>query len=156
MTHRTNPYATPELMGLVAPLIEYSRTVESMGLEPALLELVKIRASQINGCGVCLNMHTQDARRAGESEQRIFMLDAWRESPLYTDRERAALAWTETLTRLSETHAPDEEYALMAAQFTPGEQVKLTLEISVINSFNRLGAGFRVKHPLGKSTAHAA
>ena len=153
MSTRINPYARPEL---VAPLVEYARKVEDLGLEPSLLELVKIRASQINGCGVCLNMHAQDARRAGETEQRIFMLGAWRESPLYTDRERAALAWTDTLTRLSETHAPDAEYEAMAAHFTPEEQVKLTLMINVINSFNRLGAGFRLRHPTGSPSQQAA
>jgi AhpD family alkylhydroperoxidase len=153
MAARTNPYANLEL---VAPLIEFAHKIEVQGLEPSLLELVKIRASQINGCGVCLNMHTADARRAGESEQRIFMLDAWRESPLYTERERAALAWTDALTRLAETHAPDADYEAMAAQFTPDEQVKLTLMIATINSFNRVGAGFRVRHPTGTTAQQAA
>jgi AhpD family alkylhydroperoxidase len=144
MAHRANPYVHAEL---VRPLIEYAHTIEAQGLERPLLELVKIRASQINGCGVCLNMHTQEARQAGETEARIFMLDAWRESPLYTDRERAALGWTESLTRLAQTHAPDADYEAMAAHFTPEEQVKLTLAIGMINSFNKLGAGFRVRHP---------
>lgn len=153
MTQRINPYA--EHYALVAPFIDYAKATEAAGLEPSLNELIKIRASQLNGCGVCLHMHTKEARAQGESETRIFMLDAWRESPLFTDRERAALAWTEALTRLSETHAPDADYALVQAQFTPEEQVKLTLMIGVINVFNRLGAGFRVQHPAGKERAAA-
>ena len=108
---------------------------------------MEIRASQINGCAVCLHMHTEEALRSGESPMRLYMLDAWRESPLYTAREKAALGWTEALTRLSETRAPDEDYAALKAQFTKEEQVVLTLLIGVINSFNKLGVGFRVSHP---------
>ena len=145
MTARLNPYA--QSMKLVQPLIDLAAIVAKSGLEPSLQELVKIRASQINGCSVCLNMHTQEARRAGESEQRIYMLDAWRESPLYNPRERAALAWTESLTRVAETHAPDEDYQMIAEQFTPEEQINLTMMIVVINGFNRIGVGFRVGHP---------
>lgn len=147
MTSRINPYATAP--ALIQPLIDFGTTVVQNGLEPSLMELVKIRASQINGCAVCLHMHTRDARKNGESEQRIFMLDAWRESPLYSSRERAALGWTEALTRLAETHAPDEAYEPLRAEFTDEEQVKLTLLIVVINGFNRLGAGFHVSHPAG-------
>ena len=145
MTARLNPYT--HSLKLVQPLIDLARTVEKSGLEPSLLGLVKIRASQINGCSICLHMHSQEARHAGESEERIFMLDAWRESPLYNPRERAALAWTEALTRLSETHAPDEDYQMIAEQFSPDEQINLTMMIAVINSFNRFGVGFRVGHP---------
>jgi alkylhydroperoxidase family enzyme len=96
-------------------------------------------------------MHSRDARKAGETEERIFMLDAWHESPLYTDRERAALAWTEALTRLSETRAPDDVYRAVQEHFTDREQVMLTLVINVINSFNRLGVGFRVEHAVGSA-----
>ncbi|HVW73730.1 MAG TPA: carboxymuconolactone decarboxylase family protein [Rhizomicrobium sp.] len=142
MTTRLNPYAN---MKLVQPFIDFSKAMAAnSGLEPSLLELVKIRASQINGCSICLAMHTQEARHAGESEERIYMLNAWRESSLYNARERAALAWTEALTRLTETGAPDEDYEMMAAQFSAEEQVNLTMAIVVINGFNRLGVGFRV------------
>src|SRR5512134_3729986 len=96
------------------------------GLEPSLYHLVKTRASQINGCAYCIHMHTKDARAHGETEERLYLLDAWRESPLYTERERAALAWTESLTRISETHAPDADYELVRAQFKDDELVKLT------------------------------
>ena len=145
MTPRLNPYA--QSMKLVQPLIDLAGIVAKSGLELSLLELVKIRASQINGCAVCLHMHTLEARRAGESEERIYMLNAWQESPLYNARERAALAWTETLTRLAETRAPDEDYRMIAEQFTPEEQVNLTMMIVVINGFNRIGVGFRVGQP---------
>ena len=143
MTQRINPYAAaPQLLD---GLIKYAHTVEAMGLEKSLLELVKIRASQINGCAVCLHMHAQEARRQGESDDRILMLDAWHETGLYTPREKAALAWTEALTRLTETRAPDEAYGAAKAQFTDEELIKLTLMINVINSFNRFGVGFRVE-----------
>ena len=111
-------------------------------LEPSLVELVKIRSSQINGCANCINIHTTEARRRGETEQRIYLLPAWREAPCYTERERAALGWTEALTRLSEGHAHDSAYAALKAQFSDEEQVKLTLMINVINGWNRLSVGF--------------
>jgi AhpD family alkylhydroperoxidase len=114
----------------------------SSSLEPSLGELVKIRASQINGCANCLNIHTMFAREQGETEQRIHLLPAWREAPCYTDRERAALGWTEALTRLSEGHAHESAYAALKAAFTEEEQVKLTLMINVINGYNRLAVGF--------------
>ena len=143
MTPRINPYAVaPKLLD---ELIRYSRTVEAMGLEKSLLELVKIRASQINGCAVCLHMHAEEARRQGESDDRILMLDAWHETGLYTPREKAALAWTEALTRLTETRAPDEAYDAARAEFSDEDLIKLTLMINVINSFNRFGVGFRVE-----------
>jgi AhpD family alkylhydroperoxidase len=143
MKSRGNPYTS---LDLVKPLIDYSTAIQAR-LEPSLGHLVKIRASQINGCGVCLNMHTQEARKDGETQERIFLLDAWRESPLYTDRERAALGWTEALVRLSDTRAPDEDYAAVEGQFTEAERVNLTLLIGAIMSFNQLGVGFRVRHP---------
>ncbi len=136
--------ASPEAVQAMLALSAY---VADCGIEHSLAELVKIRASQINGCANCLHMHTADARKAGESEERIYLLSAWRESLLYTPRERAALAWTEALTKLSETQAPDADYAALAAQFSPKEQVDLTVIINVINSWNRLAVGFRTVHP---------
>jgi len=111
-------------------------------LEPSLIELVKIRASQINACANCLNMHTAEARAQGETEQRLYLLAAWREAPCYTPRERAALGWTDALTRLSEGHGQQEAHAALAAEFSAEEQVKLTLMINVINGWNRLAVGF--------------
>jgi len=111
-------------------------------LEPGLVSLVEVRASQINGCANCINMHTADARQRGETEQRLYLLSAWREAPCYTDRERAALGWTEALTRLSEGHAIESARTALNAHFTEEEQVKLTLMINVINGWNRLAVGF--------------
>jgi AhpD family alkylhydroperoxidase len=117
------------------------------GLDPVLMDLVRLRASQINGCAYCIHMHTTDLRKLGEPEMRLYMLDAWRESSLYSDKERAALGWTEALTKLSETRAPDADYAALKAQFSEGEQVHLTLLIGSINAWNRLAVGFRLAHP---------
>ena len=111
-------------------------------LEPSLVELVKIRAAQINGCANCLNMHTAEARAKGETEQRIYLLSAWREAPVYTARERAALAWTDALTRLSQGHTHEAAHAALSAEFSEEEQVRLTLVINVINGWNRLAVGF--------------
>jgi AhpD family alkylhydroperoxidase len=111
-------------------------------LDPTLMELVKIRASQINGCANCINMHAEWARAKGETEQRIYLLPAWREAPCYSERERAALGWTEALTRLSEGSAHESAYETLKAQFTVEEQVKLTLMINDINGWNRLSVGF--------------
>ncbi len=118
------------------------------GLDSSLVELVKIRASQINGCAFCLHMHTRDARAKGESEQRIYLLDAWRESPLYSERERAALAWTEAVTLVSETHVPDEVFAEAKAQFSDEALAQLTLLIVAINGWNRFAIAFRSVHPV--------
>lgn len=127
------------------------------GLEAPLLELVKIRASQVNGCAYCIDMHTKDARLAGETEQRIYALSAWRETPFFSDRERAALEWTETVTLLADTHVPDEVYARVSTQFDEAELVALTLAIVVINGWNRLAVSFRA--PAGSyqppAVAHA-
>ncbi|GGF87562.1 alkyl hydroperoxide reductase AhpD [Azorhizobium oxalatiphilum] len=131
------PEAIKAMMALEA---SFSRTT----LEPALRELVKMRASQINGCAFCLHMHAADARKQGESEMRLHLLAGWREAPFYTDRERAALAWTEALTRIAETGAPDADYAQLSAVFSAEEQVQLTLLIGAINTWNRLQIGFRV------------
>jgi AhpD family alkylhydroperoxidase len=111
-------------------------------IEPSLAELVKIRASQINGCANCINMHAAEAREKGETEQRIYLLSAWRDAPCYTDRERAALGWTDALTRLCDGPAHENAYEALKAQFTEAEQVKLTLVINVINGWNRLSVGF--------------
>ncbi len=119
------------------------RAVHESGLEPSLLELVKTRASQINGCAYCLDMHTKDARAGGETEQRLYALSAWRETPFYTDRERAALAWTEAVTLISETHVPDEVYEQAREQFSEQELAYLTLAIIAINGWNRLAVSFR-------------
>lgn len=142
MTKRFNPYT--QYFKLAKPLIDFGQTVEGYGLEKSLMELVKVRASQINHCGVCLDMHSKDAVKNGESWERIVMLDAWRETSLFSAREQAALAWTETLTRVSDQGAPDEVYELVQANFSEKEQVALTLLIGVINSFNRVGVGFHV------------
>jgi AhpD family alkylhydroperoxidase len=127
-------------------------------LEPSLIGLVEIRASQINGCANCINMHTQEARAKGETEQRIYLLSAWREAPCYTDRERAALGWTEALTRLSEGHALESAREALEAEFTKEEQVKLTLMVNIINGWNRIAVGFRqfVDPAEAKSAAQAA
>ena len=117
--------------------------VDTCGLERPLLELVKIRSSQINGCAYCIDMHTKDARALGESEQRIYMLSAWRESPFYTDRERAALEWAEAVTLISEGHVPDDVYARASKQFSPEELVNLSVAVATINSWNRLAIPFR-------------
>ena len=131
----------------VKPLLDMEAYIKDSGLEHALIELVKTRASQINGCAYCLHMHTKDARAAGESEQRLYLLNAWHESQLYTPRERAALQWTEALTLVSETHAPDDAYEAIKAQFKPKEIVDLTLLIATINAWNRIAIGFRAEHP---------
>src|SRR3954447_6942079 len=110
--------------------------------DPKMTELVKLRASQINGCANCINLHATEARAAGETEQRIYLLPAWREAPCYTDRERAALEWTEALTRLSEGLALGSAYETLAAHFTEEERVKLTITINMINDWNRLAVGF--------------
>lgn len=124
-------------------LIALGRLVKNCGLEHPLLELVNIRASQINGCGYCIDMHTQDARAAGETEQRIYALNAWRETPFFSERERAALAWTESVTLIGEDHVPDEAYQSARQHFSEKELVDLTLAIILINSWNRLAIPFR-------------
>jgi AhpD family alkylhydroperoxidase len=122
--------------------------IRQCGLEHSLIDLVKMRASQINGCAYCLDMHSKEARRGGETEQRLYLLNAWHESPLYSDRERAALAWTEALTRVADTHAPDDVYDAVRAQFGEAELVNLTTVIGLINLWNRLSIGFRTQHPV--------
>jgi AhpD family alkylhydroperoxidase len=147
MTPRLNPMTTaPKLM---QAMLELEGKVSGSGLEKSLMGLVKVRASQINGCAFCINMHAKEAREHGESEERLYLLNAWREAPCFSERERAALAWTDALTLLSETHAPDADYETMKAQFTEEEQVKLTLLIATINSWNRIVVGFRTVPAVG-------
>src|SRR3989344_7201453 len=124
-------------------MIALESAVSKLPLEKSLIELVKLRSSQINGCAFCIDMHTADAIKAGETPRRLFAVTAWREAPFFTERERAALLWTESLTQLSLTHAPDEDYEVVAAQFTPKEMVDLTVAINTINGWNRLAVGFR-------------
>jgi AhpD family alkylhydroperoxidase len=127
--------------------------VQSSGLEASLIELVKTRASQINGCAYCIHMHTRDARARGESEERLYLLDAWRESPLYTERERAALAWTEAVTLVSQTHVPDAVYEEVRRHFAEDELVKLTHLVATINVWNRIAISFRSVHPVKRTEA---
>ena len=146
MKPRMNYYqAAPDT---IKALVAVEDQVKASGLEQSLIELVKTRASQINGCAFCINMHTADARKYGETEQRLYLLNAWRESPLYTERERAALGWTEALTLISETHAPDADYEAMRAQFSEAEAVNLTVLIGAINAWNRIAIAFRAVHPV--------
>jgi AhpD family alkylhydroperoxidase len=134
--------ASPEAMHA---LLKVQSFVNECGLEHALLELVKMRASQINGCAFCIDMHAKEARAAGETEQRLYLLDAWREAAhLYTERERAALAWTEAVTRLDSGHVADAVYEEVRRQFSEAELVNLTLAIAVINGWNRLNIAFRM------------
>lgn len=125
------------------------------GLEPALLDLVKFRVSQINGCAYCIDMHTKDARARGETEQRLYALNAWRETPFFTERERAALTWSEAVTEVAATHVPDEVYELARQHFSDKELVDLTLAVVAINSWNRLAISFR-KTPGTYQPAHQA
>ncbi|NVM88050.1 AhpD family alkylhydroperoxidase [Variovorax sp. SG517] len=124
-------------------LIAFEVAIGKLGLEPKLLDLVKLRASQINGCAYCIDLHTADLRKAGETDRRLATLSVWHETPFFTERERAALAWTEAVTQVSLTHAPDEAYEALAAQFSETERVNLTMAINAINSWNRLSIGFR-------------
>jgi AhpD family alkylhydroperoxidase len=135
-------YATVAPQGVEAlrVLEQYCRR---SSLEHPLLELVKTRASQINGCAFCLDMHTKDARAAGETEQRLYALSAWREAPFYTERERAALAWTEAVTLVADTHVPDDVYEEVRKQFNERELADLTFAIVAINGWNRLSVAFR-------------
>ncbi|MEJ8857044.1 carboxymuconolactone decarboxylase family protein [Variovorax robiniae] len=134
--YKASPEAAKAMLAL-------SAAVSKLGLEPLLSELVKLRASQINGCAYCVDMHSTDARKRGETERRLYAVAAWRESPFFTPRERAALAWTEALTRVADTHAPDADYEALCAEFNERERVDLTLAIGTINAWNRLAVGFR-------------
>jgi AhpD family alkylhydroperoxidase len=133
--------ASPEA---VQAMYQLERYVRNSGLDSKLRELIKIRASQMNGCAYCIDMHTKDARALGETEQRIYALNAWRETSFYTDKERAALAWTEALTNIQQGHAPDEVYEETSHHFAESELMSLTLAITTINAWNRIAIGFRV------------
>ena len=146
MNTRLDPFkAAPEIF---KAMLDLSGVVAASSLEHSLGELVKIRASQINGCANCLHMHTREARAAGETEERLHLLAAWREAPGFTARERAALAWTEALTLVAETRAPDADYESVKAEFSDREQVELTALIVTINAWNRFAVGFRVQPAL--------
>ena len=136
-------YAKIAPAGAVEAMYALEKYIAACGLEQSLIQLVKMRASQINGCAFCIDMHSKDARANGDSEQRLYALDAWRETPFFTDRERAALAWTEALTLVSETHAPDAVYEEARKHFNETELVNLTLVITTINTWNRFAIGFR-------------
>ena len=154
MKPRMNFYqAAPDTIKALSTL---EAQVQGSGLEQSLIELVKTRASQINGCAYCINMHTQDARKRGETEQRLYLLNAWREAPVYSERERAALAWTEAVTLISETHTPDDIYAEVSAQFSEAETVNLTMLIATINAWNRLAIAFRAVPSVKRPKATAA
>jgi len=132
--------AAPGVMRAMRGLDTY---LANCGLEPALRELVKLRASQINGCAYCVDMHSLDARALGETEQRLYALPVWQETPFFSERERAALLWTEKLTLISLDHVPDEVYEQVRSHFTDEELANLTLAIATINAWNRFGIGFR-------------
>jgi AhpD family alkylhydroperoxidase len=129
--------------GIFQAMLGLERQVRKAGLDGGLLDLIRMRASQINGCAYCLDMHSKDARAKGETEQRLYGLDAWRETPYFSARERAALEWTEALTLVAETHAPDEVYERVSEQFSEDELVHLTLAIVAINGWNRLNIAAR-------------
>lgn len=146
MKPRLSPYkVAPDMMKALGTL---EAAVKASGLEHSLIELVKTRASQINGCAFCIHMHTRDARAAGETEERLYLLSAWRESPLYTERERAALAWTESVTLVSQTNVPDDVYEQVRGSFSDEEIVKLTMLVATINAWNRIAISFRFIHPV--------
>ena len=149
MSERLNPYkSAPAGFKLMLDMEKY---LAESGLDHSLIHMVKMRASQINGCAYCLDMHSRDARKNGETEQRLYVLDAWRETELFTARERAALAWTEALTLISQTHAPDAVYGEVSAQFSDAELANLTLLIGTINTWNRVAIGFRMPLPVQKA-----
>jgi AhpD family alkylhydroperoxidase len=138
-------HAAPGAVKAMLALETYTR---KSGLEPTLLDLVKIRASQINGCAFCLDMHIREARQGGETDARIYLLDAWSESPVYSERERAALAWTDAVTLVSATHVPDEVFEQARRHFSDEELVNLTLAVATINSWNRINVSFRTMPPV--------
>jgi AhpD family alkylhydroperoxidase len=135
--------------GAYKALVGVENYIRTCGLEPGLIHLVKMRASQINGCAYCLDMHSKDMRKDGETEQRIYLLNAWRESPAYSPRERAALAWTEALTLIADTQAPDDVFEAVRQHFKDDELTNLTVLIGMINLWNRIAIGFRNQHPVG-------
>jgi AhpD family alkylhydroperoxidase len=154
MTQRLNPQTVaPKAL---EPMLALESYLASCGLAESLRHLVKMRASQINGCAYCLHMHSSDALAHGETPARLFLLDAWDESKLFTPREKAALAWTDALTNISQTHAPDADYEALKAHFSEVEIVNLTMLIGAINSWNRLSIGLRSQHPHDRPARQAA
>lgn len=152
MGPRLNPFeAAPDAMKAMLAL---DGSVRKLGIDEQLYWLVKIRASQINGCAYCIHMHTREGRAAGISEDRMHLLSAWRESPLYSAKERAALAWTDALTLLPETGAPDDVFKALQVEFGPKEIVDLTVLIGTINVWNRIAVGFRSLHPVSTEANH--
>jgi AhpD family alkylhydroperoxidase len=145
MTVSPEPYKA--MLGLEA-------AIRKSGLEPRLLNLIKLRASQLNGCAYCIDMHSKDARAEGDDEGRLYVLDAWREAPFYSERERAALEWTEALTHIAQNHAPDEVYERVRAQFSDREVADLTWAIAAINAWNRLAISFRAQPGQYKPPMH--
>ena len=143
MTSRIDVYKYLKTEGAQA-MLALGRAVQASGLERSLLHLVEVRGSQINGCAYCLDMHTKDARAEGETEQRLYALNAWRETPFFSERERAALEWTEALTRIADTHVPDDVYERVRRHFEEPELVALTLAVVAINAWNRVSTAFRV------------
>jgi AhpD family alkylhydroperoxidase len=132
---------------VIKAMVAMEDSFAQSNLDPVLMELVRLRASQINGCAYCIHMHATELRNLGETEMRLHMLNAWRESSLYSEQERAALGWTEALTRLAGNHPTDAEYNALQSSFGAEEQVQLTLLIGAINAWNRLRVGFRLGHP---------
>lgn len=132
--------ASPQAM---KALIALEVAIEKLDLDPLLVDLVKLRASQINGCAYCVDLHASDARKKGETERRLYAMSVWREAPLFTNRERAALAWTEAITNIAGDHPTDEDYDALRTTFSESEMVNLTLAIGTINTWNRLAIGFR-------------
>ena len=156
MKQRVSPDAAPGAMKAMYGLETYLKTC---GLETELLHLIKMRVSQINGCAYCLDMHSKDLRAAGETEQRIYMLDGWRDAPISSDRERAALGWAEAVTRVTEGHVPDAMYEETKRQFSDTEIANLTLAVATINAWNRLAISFRTpagNYQPAKVPAHAS
>jgi len=145
--YKASPVAIQALMGLEG-------FVQKSGLDASLIDLMKTRASQINGCAYCIHMHTKEARQRGEREERLYLLSAWRESPLYSERERAALAWTEAVTLVADSRVPDDVYEEARRHFSETELVNLTVAVAAINAWNRLAISFRAVHPA--EAAHAA
>jgi AhpD family alkylhydroperoxidase len=151
MTQRINPYhVAPDG---VAALVGVENYLQACGLDHKLIALVKTRASQINGCAYCLHMHTQEARKLGETEARLYLIDAWHGSKLYSERERAALAWAEALTDIAASRAPDDVYDAARRQFSEKELADLSIVIAMINAWNRISIGTRAAHPADRAKA---
>jgi AhpD family alkylhydroperoxidase len=150
MTQRVRNYYNLAPAAIKA-MMDLEKSFADSSVEKTIQELVKLRASQINGCAYCIHMHSTDLRKMGESEMRLYMLNAWHESSLYSPRERAALGWTEALTRVADTHAPDADYEALKAEFSDAEQVQLTLMVGAINAWNRLAIGMRADHPVERA-----